>query len=327
MRRFLLLLCAVMLALPPALAQEDEELSLSDVLTEVDPSVAENTLQQSAPEKKAPTPTPSIYEPDGSLLLTISAGGDVELGGPLYQEELTRYADNPAFPMRNLRETLLEDDLTILNLVKAPFAGTIALMQNGADVLTQPQTSTAVHEVKGIPIAVLSYSCLEDAVAVLERLPQDIAAAKAQSSLVIVSFHWGDENSYTPSDEQVLLGHAAVDAGANLVLGHHSKHIQPIESYNGAYICYSLGSFANSAEEKPSDMSSFIFQLRIRIRDGIFTQTDFRILPIRISSRSDRNDFTPTPLDKAVAIDALLTTLKENSKGLAYAVDEYPLEW
>ena len=47
----------------------------------------------------------------------------------------------------------------------------------------------------------------------------------------------------------------------------------------------------------------------------------------RISSRTDRNDFIPTPLTKATAIDSVLTTLKANGRKLEYAVETYPLEW
>lgn len=74
-------------------------------------------------------------------------------------------------------------------------------------------------------------------------------------------------------------------------------------------------------------MSSFLFQIRWRVTDTEITQEDFRIIPIRISSRTDYNDFTPTVLDKATAIDGLLTTLKENGKKLDNPVSEYPLDW
>ena len=70
--------------------------------------------------------------------------------------------------------------------------------------------------------------------------------------------------------------------------------MNPIEYYNGVYICYSLGNFCFAGNSKPSDMSSFMFQTRWRIRDDEITNEGFRIIPIRISSRTDRNDFTPT---------------------------------
>ncbi len=74
-------------------------------------------------------------------------------------------------------------------------------------------------------------------------------------------------------------------------------------------------------------MSSFLFQLRWRIKDDEITTDGFRIIPIRISSRSDRNDFTPTIFGDGAARDAVITTLKTNGRNLKYAVSDYPLEW
>ncbi len=78
------------------------------------------------------------------------------------------------------------------------------------------------------------------------QMQADIVAAKANADLVIVSFHWGTERKYTPDGSQVYYGHAAVDAGADLVLGHHPHVVQGYEIYNGKLIAYSLGNFVFS---------------------------------------------------------------------------------
>ena len=90
---------------------------------------------------------------------------------------------------------------------------------------------------------------------------------------------------------------------------------------------YSLGNFCFSGNNKPSDMTSFIFQTRFRVKAGMVSNEGFRIIPIRISSRTDRNDFIPTPLTKDTAIDSVLSTLRSNGRKLEYAVETYPLEW
>ena len=51
------------------------------------------------------------------------------------------------------------------------------------------------------------------------------------------------------------------------------------------------------------------------------------IIPIRISSRTNRNDFVPTPYTNGANIDSVLTVLKNNGRKLEYAVADYPLEW
>jgi poly-gamma-glutamate synthesis protein (capsule biosynthesis protein) len=60
---------------------------------------------------------------------------------------------------------------------------------------------------------------------------------------VIVSLHWGEERLLIPSPAQVEQAHALVEAGASLILGHHSHVIQGLEVCRGAPIIYSLGNF------------------------------------------------------------------------------------
>ena len=184
-----------------------------------------------------------------------------------------------------------------------------------------------IFEVKEIQIAMLSYLCIDRYDKLWEKVPADIAAAKAVYPLVIVSFHWGNEKDYSPTNNQIRMGRLAVDAGADLVIGHHSHRMNPIEVYNGVYICYSLGNFCFSGHNKPDDMSSFVFQIRFRVKDGVCTSRGFRIIPIRISSRTSRNDFIPTPYTTGSNIDSVLTVLQNNGRKLEYAVKEYPLDW
>ncbi len=184
-----------------------------------------------------------------------------------------------------------------------------------------------VYEVKGIQVAMLSYLCIDRYDKLWDKVPQDIAAAKERYPLVIVSFHWGNELDYAPTNNQIRMGRLAADAGADLVIGHHSHRMNPIEYYNGVYICYSLGNFCFSGNSKPSDMSSFLFQIRFRVKDGNCTSRGFRIIPIRISSRTGRNDFIPTPYTTGSNIDSVLSVLRNNGRKLEYAVTDYPLDW
>ena len=123
--------------------------------------------------------------------------------------------------------------------------------------------------------------------------------------------------------------HAAIDAGADLVIGHHSHRINPIECYKGRYIVYSLANCSFAGNNKPSDMCTFIFQCRFRIKDGEIIDNPFRIIPCRISSRKDYNDFAITPLTEPANITTVLGILtnRTNVKNLEYAVTSYPLEW
>ncbi len=61
--------------------------------------------------------------------------------------------------------------------------------------------------------------------------------------VVIVSMHSGIEYKPRPSQKQIDFAHAAIDAGATLVIGHHPHVVQPREMYRGREIYYSLGNF------------------------------------------------------------------------------------
>ena len=197
-----------------------------------------------------------------------------------------------------------------------------------------------VYEAQGLTIGLLAYQIVpplrsdEMQAAELQRkVAQDIAGARETCDLVFVSFHWGKELDYSPRNEspycQIDLGHAAIDAGADLVLGHHSHRINPIECYKDRYIVYSLANCSFAGNSKPSDMFTFIFQARFRVKDGKIIGNPFRIIPCRISSRKDYNDFAITPLVDTSNINTVLLTLtnKQNTKNLPYAVTEYPMEW
>lgn len=78
----------------------------------------------------------------------------------------------------------------------------------------------------------------------------DMKEARENSDFVIVSVHWGEEGSMTPSTEQVSYAKIMAENGADVILGHHPHVIQPIEwleGYEGSKtLCaYSLGNFVH----------------------------------------------------------------------------------
>jgi poly-gamma-glutamate synthesis protein (capsule biosynthesis protein) len=71
----------------------------------------------------------------------------------------------------------------------------------------------------------------------------DVRRVKTNSNVVICSFHWGNEFISYPSLEQIAIAREAIDAGCDLILGHHSHVLNGFECYKGKYIFYSLGNF------------------------------------------------------------------------------------
>jgi len=74
----------------------------------------------------------------------------------------------------------------------------------------------------------------------------DVANAKNNADVVVVSFHWGTEKKYTPDAAQTALAHTAIDHGADVVLGTHPHVAQGFEVYKGKLIANSLGNFVFS---------------------------------------------------------------------------------
>ncbi len=82
----------------------------------------------------------------------------------------------------------------------------------------------------------------------VKKMKNSIRKAKEESDLVVVSIHWGKEYEDTPSKGQRVLGHNMIDAGADIVIGHHPHTAQAIETYKGKHIFYSLGNFIMQVE-------------------------------------------------------------------------------
>ncbi|MBM7703091.1 CapA family protein [Metabacillus iocasae] len=70
-----------------------------------------------------------------------------------------------------------------------------------------------------------------------------IQKAKENADLIVVNAHWGQEYDVEPSPRQEGLAKAMVDAGADVIVGHHPHVVQSFDVYNGAVIFYSLGNF------------------------------------------------------------------------------------
>ena len=105
----------------------------------------------------------------------------------------------------------------------------------------------------GVRVAILGYAAarwngsedvpVTDQVAWAEpvAVKRDVQAARQKADVVVVLLHAGTEYDVQPSADQVAVAHAAVDAGATLVVGHHPHVTQTVEQYDQGLIVYSLG--------------------------------------------------------------------------------------
>jgi poly-gamma-glutamate synthesis protein (capsule biosynthesis protein) len=116
------------------------------------------------------------------------------------------------------------------------------------------------HEVPGSPAITLNFPDPPDR----DHVVADIRAARSRADLVVVSWHWGVSEGYrllVPYQRE--LGHVALDAGADLLIGHHPHMLQGVEIYNGKPLFYSLGNFAFDLHSRLFRPETVIVRCRI----------------------------------------------------------------
>jgi poly-gamma-glutamate synthesis protein (capsule biosynthesis protein) len=96
----------------------------------------------------------------------------------------------------------------------------------------------------------------------VNALQDDIRKAKQQADAVIMSIHWGLRHvPKTICTYQQPIAHAAIDAGVDLILGHHAHSIKAIEVYKGKACFYSIGNFMTTGGPKNSRSRVFDWNL------------------------------------------------------------------
>ncbi len=84
-----------------------------------------------------------------------------------------------------------------------------------------------------------------------DRMVAAIKAARVEADFVVASCHWGVEYATAPRQSEIDLAHLLIDAGADVVLGHHPHVLQPIEIFRAedgrtGLVIYSLGNFVSN---------------------------------------------------------------------------------
>ena len=129
----------------------------------------------------------------------------------------------------------------------------------------------------GTPPTVMSVPYEED----IAALQADIRKAKQQADVVIMSIHWGLHHvTKTICDYQQPVAHAAIDAGADLILGHHAHSIKAVEVYKGKVCFYSLSNLIMSRPEKNAAQAAAFAK-----KHGIPLDPDYPRLPYGLDSK------------------------------------------
>ena len=194
------------------------------------------------------------------------------------------------------------------------------LAASGAGLDDAGARQPVIFERNGLRIAVLSYNAVLEATfaapagpgvarASVDVISQDVGDAQALADIVIVSLHAGAEYTDSPTGQQRSIGHAAIDAGAMLVLGTHPHVLQGWEHYKNGLIVFSLGNFVFDLDSEdletlgPRPFQTVILHVELT-RDGVQSVS---ASPVYIDPLQNR-PLLPRP-DEASATEQRLATL------------------
>ncbi len=119
-------------------------------------------------------------------------------------------------------------------------------------------TSTPlVIDVKGLRLGLVAYTQLVNSgpgdgpVELLgPEAVQEVRELAKESDLTVVIVHWGQEYCHEPTEFQRAWAQKLVEAGADLVVGHHPHVLGPLCKVKGAWVAYSLGNLISNQSRK-----------------------------------------------------------------------------
>ena len=90
--------------------------------------------------------------------------------------------------------------------------------------------------------------------------------AEKPRAVIVVSLHWGGEHTLKPMPQQRQQARRLVDAGADLLVCHHTHTLQSIEEYKGKQIYYSIGNFIFDPSQ-PVNRQACVVRLNVTADD------------------------------------------------------------
>ncbi len=203
------------------------------------------------------------------------------------------------------------------------YADTCAALDN-AGILYTGAGNPLIFKLKGGPkIGIVSYNTVDndEGEAVWRySVKTDIDHCMASDCDLIIGFmHWGSVEYLTqPEAWEVQFAHDMADWGCDLIVGGHAHILQRMEYYNDVPIFYSMGNFCFGGNTDPDDKDSVIVQAGYRWNKDTGDMTRYRleVIPCLVSSRTDLNDYCPTPCEKgSEAYQRILSKLEWKETG------------
>lgn len=146
------------------------------------------------------------------------------------------------------------------------------------------------YQKKGYKIGIICVSMYNDGV--LENIKNYIKKAEKKSDYQIIYFHGGTEAVHKPEDWKMNACHALIDAGADLIIGDHPHVLQPMETYKGKTIIYSMGNFIFGGNRHPENRT-IIYQHTLTIgNDNVLRSENGTVIPCYVYT-GDMNNWQP----------------------------------
>ena len=125
------------------------------------------------------------------------------------------------------------------------------------------------------------------------------ALREAGCQIVVASFHWGSEYMEDFTREQRMIGRRAVDAGADIVVGHHPHIVQGIEKYEDTYLLYSLGNLVFGGNYDPTERDAYAARLTFTVYEDHAEGPEMTIVPLRTTQHNRGTDYRPIIAEEA----------------------------
>ncbi|GJQ20642.1 MAG: capsular polysaccharide biosynthesis protein [Bacteroidia bacterium] len=117
------------------------------------------------------------------------------------------------------------------------------------------------------------------------RARREIAHLRKKAEFVIASYHGGTEYADAPSRGTLAQLRALVDAGADIVVGHHPHVPQGIEWYGRGLIFYSLGNCVFLQPHNTWARKAFAVSMEVRRLGGSVRLAGIKLLPLAVSNQ------------------------------------------
>ncbi len=157
-----------------------------------------------------------------------------------------------------------------------------------------------------------------------ETVRRQIALLReAGCQVILYAMHAGQEYAARHNGYQRDMARFLIDAGADVVAGHHPHVSQGVEIYNGGLIFYSLGNCVFGGNHSPRETTALAARVTFYLEDGCLTRMESTLYPIRFTGKASGNTFSPVLLDGTQAEAALNAVRQDTDFSIpAYATGE-----